>query len=214
MAWKFNFSTIGKYPTTVHKFLMDYRRGGEGRSQAKRAVGGVGEAHGRGRRRSGRGRRCAPGPKAAACSDEALDGMLWAKRSWSRVKRLSSVKGEAIKATTCSGGEAVEGALRMRQYALGISSVEDQKRASGENLLSVEGATRAPDIYIEDQMHDAHSLRHVAHFFRRVALLFPMGNMWVPNGRCTLIRHVTLLFPMGNTWIPNGRHTVIRHNTL
>jgi hypothetical protein len=44
MAWKFNFSTTGKYPTIVHKFLVDYLWGGEGRSRAKRTVGGVGEA--------------------------------------------------------------------------------------------------------------------------------------------------------------------------
>jgi hypothetical protein len=48
MAWKFNFSTTGKYPTIVHKFLVDYLWGGQGRSRAKHAVGGVGEAHGRG----------------------------------------------------------------------------------------------------------------------------------------------------------------------
>jgi hypothetical protein len=48
MAWKFNFCTIGEYPTIVRKFLVDYLWGGEGRNRAKRAVGGVGEAHDRG----------------------------------------------------------------------------------------------------------------------------------------------------------------------
>jgi hypothetical protein len=38
----------------MHQF--DYLRGGEGPSRAKRAVGGVGEAHNQGCRRSGRGR--------------------------------------------------------------------------------------------------------------------------------------------------------------
>jgi hypothetical protein len=43
MAWKFNFSTTGKYPTTVRKFLVDYLRVGEGQSQAKRMIRGVSE---------------------------------------------------------------------------------------------------------------------------------------------------------------------------
>jgi Rad3-related DNA helicase len=29
-----------QYQTTVHKFLMNYLRGGEGQSQVKRAIGG------------------------------------------------------------------------------------------------------------------------------------------------------------------------------
>jgi hypothetical protein len=89
----------------------------------------------------------------------------------------------------------------------GGDDVEDLKRASGENLLSVERAAHAPDIYMGGQMCDAHSMRcvahferHIAHYFymrdthlvRRVALLFLMGNTWLPNGRCTLIRHVAL----------------------
>jgi hypothetical protein len=42
----------------------------------------------------------------------------------------------------------VEGALHRRWHALGVGGVEDLKHASGENLLSVERAVRAPDIYI------------------------------------------------------------------
>jgi hypothetical protein len=64
------------------------------------------------------------------------------KRSRSRVKRSSDVEGEAVEATTCSGGEAVEGALRRRRRAPGIGSVKDLKRASGEKLLSVEWVAR------------------------------------------------------------------------
>jgi hypothetical protein len=134
---------------------------------------------------------------------------------------LSGVEGEAIEATTCSRGEAVNGALCRWRHAPDIGGikacsvsgqeggddVEDLKRASGENLLSVERAAHAPDIYMAGQMRDAHSVRrvthferHIAHYFymrdthlmRRVALLFPMGNTWLPNGRCALIRHVAL----------------------
>jgi hypothetical protein len=54
----------------------------------------------------------------------------------------------------------------------GGGSVEDLKRASGENLLSVEWAARAPDIYIGGQMCDARSVRRVTHFFRRVTHYF------------------------------------------
>jgi hypothetical protein len=57
--------------------------------------------------------------------------VLRAKRSRSRVKRSSDV----------------EGALRRRRRALGVGGIEDLKRASGKNLLSVERATH-PDIYI------------------------------------------------------------------
>jgi hypothetical protein len=44
MAWKFNFSTTGNYPTVVRKFLVDYLWGGEGQSRAKLAVEGIGIA--------------------------------------------------------------------------------------------------------------------------------------------------------------------------
>jgi hypothetical protein len=64
--------------------------------------------------------------------------VLRVKRSRLRVKRSSGVEGEVVEATACSGGEAVEGALRRWQRAPGIGGVEDLKRASGENLLSVE----------------------------------------------------------------------------
>jgi hypothetical protein len=38
--------------------------------------------------------------------------------------------------------------LHRRQCAPGVGGVEDLKRTSGKNLLSVERAARAPDIYI------------------------------------------------------------------
>jgi hypothetical protein len=44
----------------------------------------------------------------------------------------------------------VEGTLRRRRRATGVGSVKDLKRASAENLLSVERAAR-PDIYIGDR---------------------------------------------------------------
>jgi hypothetical protein len=57
--------------------------------------------------------------------------VLLAKRSRARVKRSSSI----------------EGALHRQWRASGVGGVEDLKRASGENLLSVEQAARL-DIYI------------------------------------------------------------------
>jgi hypothetical protein len=39
-------------------------------------------------------------------------GVLQAKRSRLRVKRSSGIEGEVVEAMACSGGEAVEGALR------------------------------------------------------------------------------------------------------
>jgi hypothetical protein len=59
-----------------------------------------------------------------------------------------------------------------RQRASGVGSVKDLMHVSGKNLLSVERAARAPDIYIGGQMHDACSLRHVAHFFQPCRALF------------------------------------------
>jgi hypothetical protein len=82
------------------------------------------------------------------------------------------VESEAVEATVCSGGEAVEGALRRQWHAPGFDGIEDLKRASGEILLSVEWAGCTPDIYIGGQMRDVHSLRRVAHFFRRIANYF------------------------------------------
>jgi hypothetical protein len=75
------------------------------------------------------------------------------------MKQSSGIEGEAVEAMACSGGEVIEG----------VGNIEDLKRASGKNLLSVERAAHAPDIYIGGQMHDTRSLR-------RVTLLFPMGN--------------------------------------
>jgi hypothetical protein len=88
LTCKFNFTTTGKYPTTLRKFLVDYLQGGEGRSQAKRAVGastkrmvgGVGEA-------------------------VEVDGVLQGRRQ-------GRAPGEAVEAMVCSGGEAIEGVLR------------------------------------------------------------------------------------------------------
>jgi hypothetical protein len=78
---------------------VDYQRGGEGRSQAKRAVGGIDEA-------------------------VEVDDMLRVKRSRSRAKRSSSVDGEVVKATSCSGGEAVKGALHRWWRAPGVGGGE------------------------------------------------------------------------------------------
>jgi hypothetical protein len=80
--------------------------------------------------------------------------------------------GEAVEAMTCSRGEAVEGTLHRRWRALGVGGIEDLKRASDKNLLSVERAVRAPVIYIGGQMCDARSLMRVTHFFRRVTHYF------------------------------------------
>jgi hypothetical protein len=70
--------------------------------------------------------------RLTACSMAGDGDMLRVKRSRSRVKRSSGV----------------EGALRRRRRAPGIGGIEDLKLVSEENLLSVERATRAPDIYI------------------------------------------------------------------
>jgi hypothetical protein len=107
-----------------------------------------------------------------ACSGAGGGDVLWVKRSRSRANRSSGIEGEVVVVTTCSGGEAIEGALHRWWHASSIGSIEDLKRASGENLLSVEQATRAPDIYIGGQLRDARSLRRVAHFFRCVAHYF------------------------------------------
>jgi hypothetical protein len=120
---------------------MDYLRGGEGRSRAKSVVGGVGEAHGRGVGKA-----------------VEVDGVL---RGWRRRR----APGEAVEATACSGGEAVKGTLRRRRRASDVGGVKYLKRTSGENLLSVEWVTHAPDIYIGGQMRDTRSLRHVTHYF-------------------------------------------------
>jgi hypothetical protein len=77
-----------------------------------------------------------------------VDSVLRGRRQWRAPGKAIEVEGEAVKATACSEGEAVKGALRRRRRAPGVGGIEDLKRASGENLLSVEWATRAPDIYI------------------------------------------------------------------
>jgi hypothetical protein len=100
--------------------------------------------------------------RSTACSGAEGGGVLRVKQSRSRAKRSSGVEDEAIEAMACSRGEAVEGTLRRQRCASGIGGieacsvsgrgggggVEDLKHASGENLLSVEQAARAPDIYI------------------------------------------------------------------
>jgi hypothetical protein len=53
-----------------------------------------------------------------ACSVDGGDGVLQVKRSRSRVKRSSGVKGEAVESTTCSEGEAIEDTLRRRWHVL------------------------------------------------------------------------------------------------
>jgi hypothetical protein len=108
-----------------------------------------------------------------------VDGVLCGQRRRCALGEAVMVEGEAVEAIVCAGGGAVKGALRRRRCAPGVDgveacsingrgggSVEDLKCASGENLLSVEWATCAPDIYIGGQMHDTCSVRHVAHFFR------------------------------------------------
>jgi hypothetical protein len=74
MAWKFNFTTTGKYPTIVHKFLVDYPRGGEVRSRAKHTVGGVSEAVEVDGVLWGRRRRCASGEVVE------VNGVPWGQR--------------------------------------------------------------------------------------------------------------------------------------
>jgi hypothetical protein len=86
--------------------------------------------------------------RSMACSGAGGGGVLREKWLRSRAKRSSGVKGEAVEATACSRGEAVEGVLRRRRRAPGVGGVEDIKRMSGENLLSVEWVAWAPDIYI------------------------------------------------------------------
>jgi hypothetical protein len=103
--------------------------------------------------------------RSMVCSRAGGGDVLWAKRS--RVKQSSGVDGEAVEAMACS-----EGALCTRRRALSVGDVEDLKCTSGENLLSVERATRVPDIYVGGQMHDAHSLWHITYFFRHVAHYF------------------------------------------
>jgi hypothetical protein len=70
--------------------------------------------------------------RSTACSRDGGDDVLPVKRLMSRAKRSSGV----------------EGVLRRRRRAPGIGGVEDLKRVSGKNLLSVERAARTPDIYI------------------------------------------------------------------
>jgi hypothetical protein len=65
------------------------------------------EVHGRGHRRSARSGVSAKRSRSMACSGAGGGGVLWAKRSRSRVKRSSSVEGEAVDVTACSRGEVV-----------------------------------------------------------------------------------------------------------
>jgi hypothetical protein len=147
-----------------------------------------------------------------------VDGMLWAKQSRSRVKRSSNVKGKAVEVMTCSRGEAIEGALHKRRRALSIGGIEDLKCASGKNLLSVERAVRTHDIYIGARCAFIETRRS---FFQARHGLFQMRDaclvrrvILLPNGRCALITRIALLFPMGNTWVPNGRRALISCITL
>jgi hypothetical protein len=90
----------------------------------------------------GRRQRRAPGEVVK------VDGMLQGRR-WQRAP------GEAIE---------VEGTLCRRRRAPGVSGVEDIKHTSGKNLLSVEPAARAPDIYIR--------VRCTTHIHRGASLIF------------------------------------------
>jgi hypothetical protein len=110
--------------------------------------------------------------RSTACSRARGGGVLQAKWSRLRVKRSRGVESEVVEAMACSGGEAVKCMLHRRWRAPGIGAVEDLKRASDENLLSVERAARAPDIYIGGQMRDVCSLRCAAYFFRCVKYYF------------------------------------------
>jgi hypothetical protein len=109
-------------------------------------------------------------PRSTACSGAGGGGVIWAKRS--RLTVCSGARGggvlqaKRLRSTVCSGAGGdgvlrvkqsrswvkrssdVEGALCRRRRALGVGGVEDLKRASGENLLSVERTARATDIYI------------------------------------------------------------------
>jgi hypothetical protein len=75
MAWKFNFSTTGKYPTTVRKFLVGkdgVERSARLRASMKRTVGGVGEVVEVDDVLQGWRRRRAPG-KAIKVEGEAIE---------------------------------------------------------------------------------------------------------------------------------------------
>jgi hypothetical protein len=104
------------YPTIVHKFLMDYLWGGEGRSRAKRAVEGVGEAHGRGVGEAVKVDGVLWDQRWQRALGEAVevDSVLQGRRQWRAPGKAIEVEGEAVEATACSEGEAVEGALRRR----------------------------------------------------------------------------------------------------
>jgi hypothetical protein len=65
------------------------------------------EVRGRGHRRSAQSGVSMKRSRSMACSGAGGGGMLWVKWSRSRVKRSSSVEGEAVEVTACSGGEAV-----------------------------------------------------------------------------------------------------------
>jgi hypothetical protein len=79
-----------------------------------------------------------------ACSEARGGGVLQAKRSRSTACSRAG-GGDVLRAKRLSG---VEGALRRRRRAPGVGGIKNLKRAGGKNLLSVERATRAPDIYI------------------------------------------------------------------
>jgi hypothetical protein len=89
--------------------------------------------------------------RSTACSGAGGDDVIWVK--WSRSTACSGAEGgDVLRAKRSKSREkqssGIEGALRRRRHALGVGSVEDLKHTSGENLLSVEQAARAPDIYI------------------------------------------------------------------
>jgi hypothetical protein len=128
------------------------------------------ETRSRGRRQSARSGASAKRSRSTTCSGAGGGGVLRVKRS--RAKQSSGVEGKAVEATACSGGEAIEGVLRRWRCAPSVSGVEDLKCTSGKNLLSVERAAHAPDIYIGGQMRDTRSLRCVTHFLSAPHIIF------------------------------------------
>jgi hypothetical protein len=103
---------LEKYPTTVRKFLMDYLRGGEGRSGAKRAVRGIGEVVEVNGVLQGQRWRCALGEAVE------VDGALRGRRRWCAPSEVVEVNGMLQgQRWRRASGEAVkvDGVLRAKQ---------------------------------------------------------------------------------------------------
>jgi hypothetical protein len=80
------------------------------------------KARGQGHRRSTQSGASAKRSKPMACSGAGGGGVLQAKWLGSMVKLSSGVEGEAVEATTCSRGEAVEGVLRRRNMLRALAA--------------------------------------------------------------------------------------------